>query len=193
MPLDVALLTLLHLLIFAYWLGGDLGVFYSSYLLTDPKRAPAGRLAAGKVVADVDLAPRIALLMTLPTGLALADAKGWIALPMPALLGAFGAAAAWIFVVLRLHAKHGPPQLRRVDLGLRLAFFLALVGCGSAGLLGALELPLFLSAKLLLLAFCVAMGLLVRASLAPFGPAYISLATNGPSPESDAAIRASLG
>jgi hypothetical protein len=192
MPLDDALTTLLHLLVFAYWLGGDIGVFYSSFLLVDPKRAAAGRLAAGKILSDVDLAPRICLLLTAPTGLALAAAKGWIVLDAVSITLLFAAAAAWIFVILHLHRKHGPAWLRTADVFARIAFLCALTGAGAMGLAGVVELPSFLSLKLLLLAFCIAMGLLVRASLTGFTPAYVALASKGPNPESDKAIADAL-
>lgn len=192
MPLDDALTTLLHLLVFAYWLGGDIGVFYASFLLVDPKRAAAGRLAAGKVLSDVDLAPRICLLLTAPTGLALAAAKGWIELSATAIVLIFAAAAVWVFVILHLHRKHGPAWLRTADVFARIAFLCVLAGAGAAGLANAIDLPFFLSVKLLLLAFCIAMGLLVRVSLTGFAPAYVALASKGPSPETDNAIADAL-
>ena len=192
MPLDDALATLLHLLVFAYWLGGDIGVFYASFLLVDPKRAAAGRLAAGKILSDVDLAPRICLLLMAPTGLALAAAKGWIALDPAVIAAVFIAALGWIFAILHLHRRHGPPLLRRLDIAARIAFLCALIGASGAGLAGALALPLFISLKLLLLAFCIVMGLLVRASLTGFAPAYMALATQGPSPPTDAAMAGAL-
>lgn len=192
MPAEAVLFALLHLLVFAYWLGGDIGVFYSSFLLTDASRPAAARLAAGKIVSDVDLAPRICLLLAAPTGLALAATKGWLSLPEAALSAAFIAALLWIAVILRLHLKHGPDLLRRLDLFARAGLLLTLAGSGVAGVLGALDIPLFIAVKLILLAFCVAMGLLVRAALSPFGPAFVSLAAKGPSAEGDAAISASL-
>lgn len=192
MPIEAALFTLLHLLVFAYWLGGDLGVFYSSFLLEDESRAAAGRLAAGMVVADVDLAPRLALLMTLPTGLALAAAKGWIDIGGAAVAAAFLAAFGWAFLVCRLHVAHGASNLRRIDLALRVVFFIALTGAGAAGLAGALAAPKFIAGKLLLLGLCVAMGLFVRAALAPFAPAYGRLAHGTAGPGDDRAIRSAL-
>lgn len=188
MPLDLALWTLLHLLVFAYWLGGDIGVFYASFLLADPDRAAAGRLAAGKLLNDVDLAPRLCLLLTAPTGLGLAAAKGWIMLSPPLVAALFAGATLWIAIILQLHRAHGPNWLRSADLVARCGFMATLAGFGVAGLTGLIATPRFIALKLLLLAFCVAMGLLVRLSLTGFAPAYIALATKGPSAETDATI-----
>lgn len=184
--------TVLHLLVFAYWLGGDIGVFYASTLLTDSARAPAGRLAAGKILADLDLAPRFCLLLALPTGLLLADQTGWLTMS-PLWIGlVFVLALAWFCAVLRLHLRHGPESLRRLDFGLRIVFLFLLGGAAIAGFSDVLAIPLFLSLKLSLLAFCVLMGLFVRIALKPFAPAYLQLATSGPSEEADAVIRRSL-
>ena len=37
---DILFLKFLHTVGFAYWLGGDLGVFYSSYFVADERRSP---------------------------------------------------------------------------------------------------------------------------------------------------------
>lgn len=191
--MDIALFTLLHLLIFVYWLGGDIGVFYASTLLTDENREAAGRLAAGKIVADVDLAPRFCLLLALPTGLALAAVKGWLQINPLWIISAFIIAFGWIYIVIQLHIHHaGMEMLKRIDMVLRLAFLGALIISGAGGLIGAFPIPLFISLKLLILAFAVSMGLLVRIALKPFGPAYISLATNGPAPDTDRVIKSCL-
>lgn len=193
MDATAILATLLHLLVFAYWLGGDIGVFYASTMLTDVTRAPAGRLAAGKILADVDLAPRLCLLLALPTGLLLARETGWLAIS-PYWIGlAFIAALAWFSAVLHLHVQHGPDWLRRLDFSLRALFLVALAAVAGAGFAQIVAIPLFVALKLALLAFCVLMGLIVRISLMPFAPAYLQLATTGPSAESDEVLRRSLG
>jgi hypothetical protein len=191
MPADAIFFGMLHLLVFAYWLGGDIGVFYSSFLLTDEKRAAAGRLAAGKILSDVDLVPRFALIMTAPTGLALADAKGWISLDAAPIAAAFAAAFAWTALLWRLHKSHAE-LLRRLDLGVR-AVFVAGLGVAAAGALwGAIDAPRFVAVKLIILAFCVVMGLCVRLALKPFGPAFAKLAAGANDAESDRALRLSL-
>ena len=77
--LDQALFALIHVLVFVYWLGGDLGAFYTSRFLTAPDVSADRRLMAAKIVGDVDMAPRTALILALPSGLLLAPSKGWLA------------------------------------------------------------------------------------------------------------------
>jgi hypothetical protein len=67
---------LLHLLLFTYWLGADLGVFYSSRYVLRSDLPPASRAVALKIMAWLDVAPRLCLVLFLPSGvtlMALAD------------------------------------------------------------------------------------------------------------------------
>lgn len=192
--MDLAALTLLHLFVFVYWLGGDLGAFYASSILSDPDAAPAARLAAAKVVANVDMAPRTALILAFPTGATLAVAKGWWTLS-PALHGAIWIGGLlWLALAWRLHLGHAPPGsgLRTLDLGIRWLALAALAGAGGAALAGALELPLFLAVKLLILAAAIGAGLAVRGALKRFGPAIGRLAAGDADPDTNAAIAGSL-
>jgi hypothetical protein len=106
----LATATLLHILVFVYWLGGDLGVFYSSTILTDTKTSAQGRIIAAKVLAQVDMAPRTAMILTLPTGLTLADQAGYLSLAIPVLVGAWILGFAWLALAWTIHLKHLPPS-----------------------------------------------------------------------------------
>lgn len=192
--LDVVLLGLLHLLVFAYWLGGDLGAFYSSRFLTLPRIPTDRRLLAAKIVGDVDMAPRTALILTVPTGLALAEAKGWTMLGWPIVAAVTAAFLIWLAIAWHLHAAHGqaPQHLRLIDLAIRWSTILGLLGLALSGHQGVVELPLFLELKLVILSACIALGLLIRRVLAPLGGALAGLSgTNSASAE--ASLAATLG
>ena len=77
----LAFLTLLHVLVFIYWLGGELGAFYAARIIAAPDQAVAARLAAARVLGTVDVATGTPLILTLPTGLSLASAEGWMVMP----------------------------------------------------------------------------------------------------------------
>lgn len=187
---DQALFALLHVLVFVYWLGGDLGAFYTSRFLIQADVSPDRRMMAAKVVGDVDMAPRTALILTLPTGLALAESKSWLSLGWPVVAGVYVIALLWLALAWRLHLKHGVAKdvFRQLDLGIRWALVLGLGGWAVAGLAGVNPLPLFLALKLLAFTGCILLGLFIRAVLKPLGPALIGL--SGPEPEAASVILA---
>ena len=62
------LLIIFHLLLFVYWLGGDMGVFYSSGMVIDPKLSNSARVTAAKIMIDLDFVPRICMSLMLTVG-----------------------------------------------------------------------------------------------------------------------------
>lgn len=175
---EIAIFTLLHLLVFVYWLGGDLGAFYTSRFLIKPGVSTDRRMLAAKVVNDVDMAPRTALILAFPTGLMLAHVKGWLSLPLPLLVAVWVVALGWLALAWAIHLKHGaaPALWRQADLAIRWLLIAGLTAAAVWNIAGSGSLPLFLSLKLLTLAGCTAFGLFIRAVLKPLGPALMGLA-----------------
>lgn len=188
--MDIALLTLLHLLIPVYWLGGDLGAFYGSGFMIDPKRTVPERMMALTILNNIDMAPRTALILALPTGVALGWAKGWLALSFTAVSAIWIGGLVWLALAWTVHLRHGQDvkRVRAVDLAIRYVVLLALVGGAVAGLSGSIQLPFFIAVKMLLLAACVGLGLIIRRQLVPLFPPIAAMRTQGPSPEGDRAI-----
>jgi hypothetical protein len=190
MELGLSFLTLLHLLIPIYWLGGDLGAFYGSRFMVDPARSVPERMMALKILNNIDMAPRTTLILAFPTGFGLAVAKGWIDAPAVSVIGVWVLGLAWLALAWTVHLKHGPAGAgyKRVDMAIRYVVLAGLIGSGVAGRAGAVMLPLFISLKLLALAVCISIGLLVRRQLVPLFPAIIALREHGPTPEGDRTI-----
>jgi hypothetical protein len=190
----LAALTLLHVLMFVYWLGGDLGAFYISRYMVDPKRSVPERALALKTLGDIDMAPRTCLILALPTGLTLAKMKSWWDVPDQAVIGVWILAVVWLLLAWTIHLKHSPAGgvVRRLDLILRWGVLFGLVILGLAGLKGATTAPLFINIKLLLLATAIGCGLLIRVQLAPLGAPVQAMLTTGPTADTDAQIAAVL-
>ena len=64
---------IVHLLLFVYWLGGDMGVFYSSGMVIDPKLSDSARMTAAKIMVNLDFVPRICMTLMLTVGGVLSD------------------------------------------------------------------------------------------------------------------------
>lgn len=190
--MTIALLTLLHVLIPVYWLGGDLGAFYGSSFLTDPKRTVPERMLALKVLNDIDMAPRTALILALPTGFTLAVAKSWITVPPVILLGVWVVGLIWLALAWIVHFRHGAPGgwVRTVDLLIRYVVLGALLAFGVGRLIGIVDIPLFIGLKMIALGLCISLGLFIRRLLKPLGPAVVAMRTTGPTTETDRAIAA---
>ncbi len=190
----LAIVTLLHVLVFAYWLGGDVGAFYASTILTDTKQPAAARIAAAKVLNNVDMAPRTALILAFPTGYALAATKNWISVPGWTIAAVAVAGLAWLALAWTVHLRHAPGSAlpRRIDLLIRWVALAGLLAIALTGKLGETPLMLFLRLKCAILAAAIGAGLLIRVTLAPFGPAFGKMLKDGPSPETDAVIDRAL-
>ena len=198
---------LLHVLLFVYWLGGDLGTFYSSRFLMKPEHPPAARLVAAKIMHGCDLAPRACLILFLPSGVSLMKAgplgeefavSGWLIALMWALF------LVWLFFAVRDHVRGEAGRtswwarlVPTVDLWVRVALVVALVGIGVYTMLAAEPFgvdtdPAWLGGKLTAYALCIMCGVLIRRELVAFGPAFGALMTTGSTPEVEAGIRRSI-
>lgn len=194
MDFPITVLTLLHVLVLVYWLGGDLGAFYGSTFMIDPKRTVVERRMALKILNNIDMAPRTMLILALPTGLALAWIKGWLTVSsyVPLLVGI--ASLGWLALAWAVHLNHGGGAgLKKLDIAIRWVVLLALYGFGLAGLFKGVDLPLFIALKMLVLATCISLGLLVRKQIAPLFTAFREMVATGPTPATDAAIIAANG
>ena len=186
----IVLFTLLHLLVLVYWLGGDLGAFYGSSFLTDPARGVAERAMALKILNNIDMAPRTALILALPTGLTLAWLKGWLDLPVAAPVAVWAFSLAWLVTAWAVHLRHAAEgsTIKRADIAIRWVILVTLAATALLALGHVIALPLFIALKLLVLATAIALGLVVRRQLVPlFSPVREMLQT-GPTPATDTAI-----
>ena len=190
---DIALLQLGHLIFFVYWLGGDLGVFYSSFYLTDAALSVESRGTAAKIMLALDQAPRVSMTLILPFGIHLAWALGVLAVPGAVIAVAWLVCLGWLAMVLLLHFGKPPAWLARFDFWFRIAMIAVLASAALEGLSrGNLVTAPWAAAKLAIFAAMVACGLIIRVNLKPFGPAFGALMTSGPTPEVNQAIAASL-
>jgi hypothetical protein len=193
---EIALLSLLHLLGLVYWLGADLGVFYTSYILCDEQKSPGVRVSAAKILFALDQAPRISMTLMLPLGVHLASAMGYITAPAWLVPAVWLLAAGWLAMVLALHFlahRGGLGWLARVDFWFRVAMVAALVSIAALAISGQLSsVSAWAGWKLGIFGVLVACGLAVRIKLKPFGPAFGRLATGTGDAADNAAISASM-
>ncbi|MDG2319263.1 MAG: hypothetical protein P8L79_03290 [Rhodospirillaceae bacterium] len=167
------LFIILHLLGFVYWLGGDVGVYYSSGFVINPKYSTETRLIASKIMMDLDLIPRICMTLMLTIGATLASLQGvdhypgqlivlWILSPL------------WLFMVVYMHFRHGSPlakTLGPVDFWLRRILIAGIAASVIYTLYtGRLDDTPWLTAKVGLFGYLIFCGVMIRRYL----PDYIA-------------------
>lgn len=194
---EIALLKMAHVLGLVYWLGADLGVFYSSYILCDDKQSPAVRVSAARILFALDQAPRICMTLMLPLGVHLASLLAYLSVPAWLVPATWALAAGWLTMVLVLHFKgHGGKLalLTRFDFWFRAALVISLAAIAVGAVSGALpQATAWSGYKLGIFAALIFCGLMVRLRLRPFGPAFARLARGEANDADNQAIRSSIG
>lgn len=193
---EILLIKLLHLVGFAYWLGGDLGVFTSSYIVVNDKLSPEVRISAAKLLFALDQAPRICMTLMLPLGTHLAWKMGALPIDGAAMTGIWLLAIGWLTMVVTLHVAppgKGKTLLTTFDFWFRLALAIGLIGGATSSLLNdSSSVPYWVAAKLAIFGGLVGCGLIIRIQLKPFAPAFAKLAQGAVTDEVNATIRDSL-
>jgi len=186
------LIVLLHLLLFVYWLGADVGVFYSARYVQDRSLSLESRRTALRIMGWIDQLPRYCLVLMLPVGTTLAVAGGALRLGGTALAAFWLIGLAWLGVVYAIHHFQGTPladRLRQYDLVWRVSLVIALIGAGVSGLLRTGPIVTdWLAIKLLLFAALVFCGIMIRMFGKPIGPALRKILSEGSSEELEAQL-----
>ena len=184
----------MHLILFAYWLGGDVGVFCSSKYVIDPTLQRETRLIAAKIMIGCDLVPKICMTLILTVGGILSEKytphPTWQMIPI-VLLAPF-----WLTVVLLQHYKHHAtwlPALIKFDFWFRVFIVISLLASTAYSWnTGRLAEHPWIAGKILIFAFLVFCGIMIRIGLKDFGTAYVKIIQNAYNDDDNAKMAASL-
>ncbi len=172
--MDYQLLVVAHLLVAGYWLGTDLAVYYIAGTIANARHAAAVRSHAAHLMLVLDMVPRLALILTLALGLTLAIKLGLLPGGHVFLPWIWLACGVWLtltIAVFRLERRPLGASLARVDGVIRAVMILLLtvLAIDAASPDGLVLEGRWLAAKLAILAAIIALGLLIRWQLRPFG------------------------
>jgi len=163
---DHAIWQYLHILLFVYWLGADLGVFLASRYIARADLGLEERLRFLELTLSIDLGPRTALILIIPVGFTLALDLGLAAFVSGWLHLIWIAALAWLAIAWTLHLRARTPvaaRLQPVDRAVRIAVAAGFLGVGVASFVSGSPLPArWLAAKFVLFGVVVVLGLLLR-------------------------------
>lgn len=161
------LLKYAHLVLFAYWLGPDWGVFVNSRRVGRPGLSKAERLAFLKAAVGIDFFPRSAIVLLIPVGFQLAAMLGISSLTGPWLIAIWAVALTWLLLVWSAYIlTRGSPLdqfLQRIHIGLRHVLMIGFIAFGCFSLVvGSPISEVWLAVKLILVGVLLALGSVLR-------------------------------
>lgn len=190
------LLVVVHVLLFAYWLGADWGVYVTSRYVADPALPIAERRRFLQAAFRIDLLPRISFTLLLPVGVQIAAFYG--AWPFGVLFvpAVWAFALAWLALNVAGYLRSGTPlgdRLRTWDQSIRHLLAPALIVLGMWSLITGYPVkPLFIALKLTVFGVMIVTGLVLRAIMKNWAVGFRRLATEGPGEAIDAIFQGSL-
>lgn len=174
------LLLFAHILLFAYWLGADLGVYYASAQAVREDLPLDERLRFLKLALLLDMGPRTALVLIFAVGAHLSLTLGVYTGPPAWVAATWVLSLAWLALVWWLHSHETHalrPTFVRLDVGIRYGAVAVLLGLAAYSL--SQDQPFaadWVALKIALYAACIAMGLLLRGAIARWQQGFALLA-----------------
>lgn len=188
------LLVFIHLLLFVFWLGTDLGVAILGEHFRRTSYALGERLVILKMLVTTDMGPRTAWALMVPITISMLGAGGYWAVPIWGLALAWLIGGYWLWLVWRAHGlgqdpKATPLKVQEFMLKIALAIFYLVLGVISLTQNAPLE-PDWLASKALLFGVIFAAAIMIDVVSKPLGPALGNLIEKGSSDETEAPVMA---
>ena len=159
-------LVTLHVVLFAYWLGGDWGVYICSRFIARPDLPVPERLRFLDALMRIDVLPRTAIVLLPVVGLHLAAIRGSLPLSSTAVTVTWLIGLVWLVLVWVLFLRRGTPfadRFVRWDIGFRVLLIIVLGGVAVLSLLQGVPVrEPWIAAKLLIYATLLGVGLWLR-------------------------------
>ncbi len=181
-----------HIILFVFWLGAELGVFVSTALMRRARMNYEARAALLKVATITHVVPRVCFALILPVGIELTGAINVYPLTPGLQTASWAISAVWLLIIIAHVRAAGFPAastLRHLDL-----FFKAVAGLGFVvyGLnslaTGAPIDETWFATKLFLVGLVFWTTIAVDLCFRPFFAPFAELERYGPTPEREEAI-----
>jgi len=185
-----SLLVFFHILLFVFWLGGDLGVaILGAQFRKRDQYSLQERLTILKILVINDLGPRYAWALMVASTLSLVKAGGYWDVPIWGIVLAWVVSLFWCWLVYASH-KAGQTdkgkQLRKIEMILKwvlAGFYLALGGISLVA-----DAPLaenWLASKAVLFGLIFVAAIMIDVMFKPVGPLLMAVIEKGSSDETE--------
>jgi hypothetical protein len=181
-----------HIIAMVYWLGGEWGVFQTSYHVTNPRLSLEERRRHMETAYRIDILARLGIILLLPIGLHMGYLWGTQPLGGGWLVLMWILTAAWVGLALAAFVKRGTDaglKLTIWDDRIRYVLIPLLAGLATWSLLT--DSPFqqnWYAAKILIYAGLLVIGLILRFVMRHWTLTFRQLAAGGPNAELEAKL-----
>lgn len=178
-----ALAVFLHVLLFVFWLGTDVGVFLAAKISERAELSVETRSTVLGLGMVLDRLPRSALALIIPSGMQLAVMSGQLALPAWALWAAWLVALVWLAILWAgfLNPQTATEQRAMLfNFGMNAVLALAVLAAGIF-LLTASDTAGWLALKVLIVGLIFVCGVVLDVMFKPAVEAFVAITTEGAS------------
>ena len=190
-----SLFVFLHVLLFVFWLGTDVGVFLAAKISEKPELSVETRSTVLGLGMVLDRLPRSALALIVPSGLQLAVMSGQLSLPGYALPLAWGLALFWLVVLWAGFLNPQTPTEHKAMLFnfAMNAILAVLVLTAGVWLLTAGSVAGWIAIKILIVGVIFVCGVTLDVLFKPAVEAFVGITTSGATDELNAAYSKAIG
>jgi hypothetical protein len=193
---DIDVWKFIHILLFVYWLGADLGVFLLTKAAQRSDLTYDQRVITLRMALKIDILPRLSFALMFPVGLELSAALGLVE-PSPATrISSWAVAALWVAIVIGMVRAPQPARasaLKHANVVLHWALFVVVGAIGVTSVLGHGPFPTgWLGWKILLFGLIFLCGIMIDREFEPVAPAFVRLAAGGSKPDIERAIKSAI-
>ena len=190
----------LHILAMVYWLGGEWGVFQTSYKVVNPKLSYEERMRHMDTAFRIDILARIGIITLLPLGLHMGYLLGVQPLGGGWLTLMWVIYAGWLALTLSAFFNRGKPvaaTLYKIEDWTRYILIPLLIGTGVSSLLGhgpfagGPDDVNWYAAKITIYGSMLIIGVILRVIMHDWGPKFAILA-QGPNAKVEAELKKSI-
>ena len=183
------ILVFFHILLFVFWLGGDLGVAILGEQFRKRTYSIQERLTILKILVINDLGPRVAWALMIASTISMLKVGGYWDVPMWGVVLAWVISIGWTWLVFAIHNAGQTPKaapLKKIELILKwvLAAFYLILGGVSLANNAPLE-PNWLASKAVIFGVIFVAAIMIDVMFKPVGPLLMKLVEEGSSPETE--------
>jgi hypothetical protein len=182
-----------HIIAMVYWLGGEWGVFQTSYHVTNPNLSLEERRRHMETAYRIDILARLGIILLLPIGLHMGHNFGVQPLGGGWLVAMWILAAAWVGLALAAFARRGTDaglRLTTWDDRIRYVLIPVLAIAAILSLVTGKPFPAhWYAAKVLIYSGLLVIGLVLRFVMRHWTTTFRQLAAGGPREELEARLK----